>query len=85
MGDTPFAHFTEPSPYGGAMAAILPPMDFDLSLDDMILSAYRLSWPAPATKPASGGVRRVLRRAVEACRPQRLEGWPVALSVPARQ
>lgn len=62
-------------------------MDFDLSLDDMILSAYRLSWPAPDTKTEFGGprLRRLLRRAVNACRGQRLQGWPVTLSVPASQ
>lgn len=62
-------------------------MDFDRSLDDMILSAYRLSWPAPAAKPKSGGnaLRRLLRRATQCCRSQRLEGWPVVLSVPAGQ
>ncbi|MBC7906282.1 MAG: hypothetical protein H7Y60_05980 [Rhodospirillaceae bacterium] len=56
-------------------------MDFDRSLDDMILSAYRLSWPAPATKPKRGLLRRVVNR----CLNQRLEGWPVVLSAPARQ
>ncbi|MBX9635554.1 MAG: hypothetical protein K2X44_11290 [Magnetospirillum sp.] len=60
-------------------------MDFDLSLDDMILLAYRLSWPTPEAKPGLGGInlRRVLRRAVERCRRERLEGWPVMLSAPA--
>ncbi|MBC7950622.1 MAG: hypothetical protein H7Z12_02225 [Rhodospirillaceae bacterium] len=62
-------------------------MDFDISLDDMILSAYRLSWPAPDSKADFGGakLRRLLRRAVEACRRQRLKGWPVALSAPTGQ
>lgn len=62
-------------------------MDFDLSLDDMILSAYRLSWPAPEVKSGFGGakLRNLLRSAVNSCRGQRLQGWPVALSVPAGQ
>lgn len=59
-------------------------MDFDLSLDDMIRSAYRLSWPAPVVKTGLSGasLRRTLRRALERCRRERLEGWPVALSAP---
>lgn len=66
---------------------MMPAMDFDLSLDDMILSAYRLSWPAPDAKADFGSakLRRLLRHAVNACRSQRLKGWPVALSVPAGQ
>lgn len=58
-------------------------MDFDLSLDDMILSAYRLSWPDPSVKPKYK--RSLLRRVVDRCLTQRLEGWPVALSAPASQ
>ena len=58
-------------------------MDFDRSLDDMILSAYRLSWPDQSAKPKFK--RNLLRRVMDRCRNQGLEGWPVALSAPASQ
>lgn len=59
-------------------------MDFDLSLDDILLSAYRLSWPGPVLRPSRrAALRRLVRDAVGLCRRQRFHGWTVPLSAPA--
>jgi len=58
-------------------------MDEDLTLDDMLRSAYRLSWPQPQRR--EGVARRFAQAVRRSLRPSRLEGWPVALSVPGQE
>jgi hypothetical protein len=58
-------------------------MDDDLTRDDMLLSAYRLSWPQPERRESPA--RRFARAVRRSLRPSRLEGWPVALSVPGQE
>jgi hypothetical protein len=50
----------------------------DVTLEDIVAAAYRLSWPAPQPK-AKPSLRRAFGRAVRLCRRQTLEGWPVML------
>lgn len=55
--------------------------DIDPTIEDMIRSAYRISWPGPAPRRPLR-VRRMLGRMVRLCRRQTLQGWPVMLSAP---
>lgn len=56
-------------------------MTFDAEpcLQDMIRSAYRLSWPGPAPRRPRK-LHRLFGRVARLCRRQHLQGWPVALS-----
>lgn len=53
----------------------------DLTIEDMIRAAYRLSWPGPAPRPPTP-VAQLRARVSNWCRREKLTGWPVVLSSP---
>ena len=54
----------------------------DLILEDLLLSAYRLSWAPPQRREHPA--RRLARLVSRTLAPERLEGWPITLSHPDR-
>jgi|AGTN01.1.fsa_nt_gi hypothetical protein len=58
-------------------------MDYDVTLDDVLRSAYRLSWPEPAPQAAPEPDRRpALLGMLPFGRRQPLHGWAIPLSAP---